>query len=257
MDILIISLFAFGAAMLTFFSGFGLGTLLTPVCMVFFPVEIAISVTAIVHFLNNIFKLIIAGKGFNKNIVLRFGIPAMIAAIPGAWLMLHLSDMEALFSYELMGNTMVVYPIKFFISILLILFALMDLIPAIGKLQFNNKAMVTGGILSGFFGGLSGNQGAFRSIFLVRSGLSKESFVATTIVISAMVDVIRLSIYSRGISTSFISEYPATLIAASLAAMTGAFLGNKLLKKVTYRFIQLVVAIALILLSIALGSGLL
>ena len=32
---------------------------------------------------------------------------------------------------------------------------------------------------SGFFGGLSGMQGALRSAFLARAGLSKEAFVAS------------------------------------------------------------------------------
>lgn len=36
-----------------------------------------------------------------------------------------------------------------------------------------------GGLLSGFFGGLSGNQGALRSAFLLKAGLSKEAFIAT------------------------------------------------------------------------------
>ena len=58
MEILIISVVAFFAAILTFFSGFGLGTILTPVMMIFFPVEIAVAFTGIVHFSNNIFKLL-------------------------------------------------------------------------------------------------------------------------------------------------------------------------------------------------------
>jgi len=40
MEIIIISIVAFLTAILTFFSGFGLGTLLTPVFMLFFPVDI-------------------------------------------------------------------------------------------------------------------------------------------------------------------------------------------------------------------------
>ena len=61
MEIIIIGLVAFFAAILTFFSGFGLGTILTPVMMVFFPVDIAVAFTGIVHFSNNIFKLFING----------------------------------------------------------------------------------------------------------------------------------------------------------------------------------------------------
>jgi uncharacterized membrane protein YfcA len=43
---------------------------------------------------------------------------------------------------------------------------------------------------------------------------------------------------------------------ATLAGIAGAFIGNKLLKKVTLHFIQITVAIMLILISLALGAGL-
>ena len=43
-----IPLVAMGASLLTFISGFGLGTLLLPVFAVFFPLEVAILLTAIV-----------------------------------------------------------------------------------------------------------------------------------------------------------------------------------------------------------------
>lgn len=56
MEIIVIAIVAFFASGLTFFSGFGLGTLLLPAFALFFPIEIAISLTAIVHFLNNIFN---------------------------------------------------------------------------------------------------------------------------------------------------------------------------------------------------------
>ncbi|WP_324712199.1 hypothetical protein [Flavobacterium columnare] len=58
MDYIIICIVAFIGAGLTLFSGFGLGTLLLPVFGLFFPIEIAITLTALVHFLNNVFKLL-------------------------------------------------------------------------------------------------------------------------------------------------------------------------------------------------------
>jgi uncharacterized membrane protein YfcA len=45
------------------------------------------------------------------------------------------------------------------------------------------------------------------------------------------------------------------IIAATLAAIAGAFIGNKLLKKITLRFIQVLIAIMLFLIAIALGAG--
>lgn len=67
MEIIIISLTAFLVAILTFFSGFGLGTILTPVFMIFFPVDLAIALTGVVHFFNNIFKLVLVGD--RKSVV--------------------------------------------------------------------------------------------------------------------------------------------------------------------------------------------
>ncbi len=68
MEYLLVCIVAFLGSGLTFFSGFGLGTLLTPVFAIFFPVDMAIALTAIVHFLNNVFKLTLLRKNINKKI---------------------------------------------------------------------------------------------------------------------------------------------------------------------------------------------
>ncbi|MEQ3690641.1 MAG: sulfite exporter TauE/SafE family protein, partial [Flavobacterium sp.] len=67
MDYFIICIVSLLGSGLTLFSGFGLGTILLPVFALFFPVEIAITLTAIVHFLNNIFKLVLLGKYADKK----------------------------------------------------------------------------------------------------------------------------------------------------------------------------------------------
>jgi uncharacterized protein len=255
MEILIIAIIAFIAAILTFFSGFGLGTILTPVFMIYFPVELAISLTGVVHFFNNIFKLVLVGRKAEKNVVFRFGIPAILAAFLGAWVLLRISDLSPLYSYSLMGRSFDIYPVKLIIALLLIFFALMDLIPYFKGLQFGKNSLPFGGFLSGFFGGLSGNQGALRSAFLIKAGLSKEGFIATTVVISTLVDVSRLSAYAAGISFSGMSENVPLIAAATFSAILGAYIGNRLLKKVTLSFIQTLVAILIIVISIALGAG--
>jgi hypothetical protein len=70
-----------------------------------------------------------------------------------------------------------IYPVKLIISILLIVFATMDLFPYFSKLKFGKDKLPVSGALSGFFGSLSGNQGALRSAFLIKAGLSKEAFI--------------------------------------------------------------------------------
>jgi uncharacterized membrane protein YfcA len=52
---IVLCLAALAASGLTLFSGFGLGTLLMPVFAIYFPIEIAVAMTAVVH--RPIFKL--------------------------------------------------------------------------------------------------------------------------------------------------------------------------------------------------------
>src|SRR6187402_781791 len=233
MDIVIVSVVAFLVAILTFFSGFGLGTILTPIFMIFFPVDLAIALTGVVHFFNNIFKLFLVGKNADRQVLIRFGIPAVIAAFAGAWLLLQISDLKPLFDYELGEKTIEVYPVKFIIAILLIIFALIELIPFFNKMQFGKDKLPIGGALSGFFGGLSGNQGALRTAFLIKAGLSKEALIGTAVVVSTFVDLTRLSVYATRFTASGLQENMIVVICATLAAIAGAFIGHKLLKKVT------------------------
>nr|WP_294938408.1 sulfite exporter TauE/SafE family protein [uncultured Flavobacterium sp.] len=257
MDIVIISLVAFLVSILTFFSGFGLGTILTPIFMLFFPVEIAIALTGVVHFFNNIFKLFLVGKHANKEVLLRFGIPAVIAAFLGSYILVHLTDLKPLFSYELFEHTFTVYPVKFIVSMLLIVFASLDLIPYFQHLKFDKDKLPLGGFFSGFFGGLSGNQGALRTAFLIKAGLSKEAFIATAVVVSTFVDFTRLSVYASRLSLINIYDNKTLIVSATLSAIAGAYFGNKLLKKVTLKSLQIFVAIMVIVIAIGLGMGIL
>ena len=255
MEIIIIPLVAFFVSILTFFSGFGLGTILTPAFMLFFPVELSIGLTGIVHFLNNLFKLFLVGKNSNKEILIRFGIPAVIAAFIGAWVLVQIPTSQVLYSYSAFGKFVEVSILKFTMALLLAFFAVLDLVPFLNNIQFGKKQLPIGGVLSGFFGGLSGNQGALRSAFLIKVGLSKEVFVATTVVISCFVDFTRLSVYATNLKLSDLNTNATLIIVATLSAFLGAFLGNKLLKKVTLQFVQTTVAILLILMSLGLGLG--
>ncbi|MBP6334519.1 MAG: TSUP family transporter, partial [Bacteroidia bacterium] len=211
--------------------------------------------TAVVHFSNNIFKLLLVGGNANKEVLIRFGIPAVLAAVAGSLVLVNITDLKPLFTYEAFGKTFEVYPVKFIISILLITFASIDLIPYFNKLQFGKDKLPLGGILSGFFGGLSGNQGALRSAFLIKAGLTKEAFIGTAVVVSTFVDFTRLSIYSTRFNKAGLMDNLPLVICATVSAITGAYIGNKLLKKVTFKFLQVIVAVMLILISIGLGAG--
>jgi uncharacterized protein len=84
MEFIVIPLLAFLVSALTFFSGFGLGTLLLPAFIAFYPAEIAVGLTAVVHALNNIFKFGLVRRDINWPVVFRFGLPAVLFAYFGA-----------------------------------------------------------------------------------------------------------------------------------------------------------------------------
>ena len=257
MDYFIICFTALLGSALTLFSGFGLGTILLPVFGLFFPIELAVALTAIVHFLNNILKLALFAKHADKSIVMKFGIPSVIAALGGAYLLNQLSDMQPLYSYQLSseGKIFHITFLKMIISFLMIFFALIDLIPKLSNISFDKKYLSFGGALSGFVGGLSGHQGALRSAFLIRLNLSKEIYIATGVTVACMVDVSRLSVYAQHFKNFGDTINYNLLIAATLSAFAGIFIGSKVLKKITVATIQYIVATMLIAIGILLGVG--
>ena len=147
--------------------------------------------------------------------------------------------------------------LQFIIAIILIAFALIDLIPFFKRLKFNKSILPLGGILSGFFGGLTGNQGALRSAFLIKMDLDKTVFIATTVVISFFVDLTRIGVYISNIKDFEISNYVILGLAAMLSAIIGSYIGFKSLKKITLNYIRNLVAVMILLIAFLLLLGVL
>jgi uncharacterized protein len=245
---------------LTLFSGFGLGTLLMPAFALFFPIQIAVAATAVVHLMNNLFKVLLVGKNADKKTVIKFALPAAAFAALGAVILGYGSEMEPLFRYSFKGRDFEITAIKLIIAVLIAIFSVFDILPQFRNLAFDQKYIPLGGILSGFFGGLSGLQGAMRTAFLIRAGLDKDQFIGTGVVSAVIVDLSRLAIYG----VTFFSKHLTALgehgesgliIAGILCAWLGSFIGVRLLEKMTLRKLQLIVGAMLLLVSIALGIG--
>lgn len=260
MEYAVIIIVALSVSTLTLFSGFGLGTMLMPTFALFFPVEVAVAATAVVHLANNLFKVFLVGKRADFGIVARFALPAAAFAVLGAYLLISFSEIPPLSRHTLLGRECEVTLIKLIIACLIAFFALFDLIPGLTRLSFGRKWIPLGGVLSGFFGGLSGHQGALRTAFLIKAFQQKEVFIGTVVVSAVVVDITRLIIY--GVSffsrhfVSFESGLPGLVLAGMLSAFAGSFIGVRLLKKVTMKAIQTLVGILLLLVAFGLGIGL-
>ncbi len=253
---IILVLTAFLASLLTLFSGFGLGTLLMPVAAIGFPVAVAVALTAFVHLLNSLLKAALFHPWIAWRIALLFGVPALLAAIPGAWLLTRMADQQALRSYTLFGMDAEITPVKLSVGLLLVIFALAEWLSLAAKIRVPQRYLPAGGLLSGFFGGLSGHQGAFRSAFLLHAGLDPKGFVATNAVIAAFVDLARLAVYGINLDLLLDAVDPGLLAAVTAAALAGVLVGRLGVKSVTIGSIQTLVAILLLMLGIAMIAGL-
>jgi len=258
---LIVALTALVAAGLTLYSGFGLGTMLLPVFALLFPAEMAVVATALVHGANNVFKVSLLGRHADREVVLKFGLPAIAAAVLGALALGWFAQSESALTIEVNEDPLFrITPVKLIIGLMMIGFALFELLPRFRSMKFERRYLSLGGVLSGFFGGLSGHQGALRSAFLAKTGLTTERFVGSNAVIGFLVDLTRISVYvalftAAGGHISDFSEWPLVLTGA-VSAFCGVLLGKRYLHKVTMTSVQNLVGVLLFGVGLALVIGL-
>lgn len=139
---------------------------------------------------------------------------------------------------------------------LLFTFALFELVPTWRGLRFDRKYFVLGGVLSGFFGGFSGHQGALRSALLTRVGISPQAFVGANALIGFLVDLARIMVYGAvvflaGTGSGFDRNQWSMITIGCLAAFAGILIGKRYLHKLTMRAIKAVTGVLLLGISIA------
>lgn len=266
MEYAIVAIAVLIGASLTFFSGFGLGTILLPVFSLFFDLEVAVGATAIVHLSNNVFKFILVRKFVHLQTFLRFGIPAMFLALVGGLLLTQLTGFEAIHHYSMGEKTFEITYLKVIIGSLMIFFAWLDLSPRFNNWKIDRKFLPLGGVLSGFFGGVSGHQGAFRAAFLSKSGLDKKQFVGTSNAISLVIDLARLPVYLGIIAlgsskkmdlAASLSDGKMLLMVGIVFAFIGTVVGKKLIEKTTILGVQRLVGVLLFLMGGLMMAGVL
>lgn len=237
------------------------------------PVEVAIGATAVVHLANNLYKVALMARHADRTITPSFAGFSVIGALAGAWLLTLLAGGHTLHTYTLSGRHFNITVISIVIGATMIAFAVLELTPATSKWGLPRNLLWLGGLLSGFFGGLSGHQGALRSAFLVRTEMSKEALIGTRAVCAVAVDTTRLIVYAiaalltaRAVSPTdqardtlrTLHEHNAWALIATgcVAALIGTTIGKRLLKEVTIDAVRTTVAIALLALGTALAAGL-
>jgi uncharacterized membrane protein YfcA len=160
------------ASAVTIVSGFGLNTVLVPAFAVLFPLPLAIAAVALVHLIASAIRLVIFRAHINREIALQFVPLAIFGGIAGALILELLGALPVIITYPLLGVTKSVTAVKVVVGVTIALLSLYELRRGDQQVGLSRVGIRVGALASGFFGGLSGNQGAIRSTVLIRAGLT-------------------------------------------------------------------------------------
>jgi uncharacterized membrane protein YfcA len=213
-------------------SGFGIGSLLTPVLALQVGTKVAVAAVAIPHAIGTALRFGLLRRHVKWRVVRSFGISSALGGLTGAVLQ-TLASSRAL---------------EMVFGALLILAGISELTGWMQRVHWGRTAAWVAGTLSGVLGGLVGNQGGIRSAAMLGYDVPKEAFVATATAIALFVDAARLPVYllTQGREISLI--WPLVLIATA-----GVVLGTLVGRQVLARLSQAVFRRLLALLLMGLG----
>ena len=132
-------------------SGFGIGSILTPLLANLVGMKLAVAVVSVPHFLGKALRLALVREHIHRQVLVTFGITSAIGGLAGA--LLHIWLRSVVLSYVL--------------GALLVFAGLMGITRLGERMRFGRTAGWIAGALSGIFGGLVGNQGGIRSAALM------------------------------------------------------------------------------------------
>lgn len=224
---------AFIAAAVASVAGFGTATMTIPFLSWIIGFKQAIILIAFFHGFSNLFKLIQLRQAVNIRLMLWYGIPTVITAIVGAYLL----------------EVVAPKAIGLGIGIFLVLFAIYTLINPSRTLPEREYVLVTGGLLSGFTAGLIGLGGAIRGAFLISTKIKKETYIATSASIALFTDIARCTTYVvRG---NLESQYYWYIPVLLIIGFIGTRFGVRLLKWLPELTVKRIILVLLILVSIS------
>jgi len=229
--VVVIALVAGGIAAVT---GFGIGSLLTPLLALQVETRVAVAAVAVPHVIGTALRFWLLRAGVDRRVLWSFGLPSAAGGLIGALLHNWASNR---------GLTIV-------FGALLLFAAASQTTGLARRMRFRGSVAWIAGSVSGLLGGLVGNQGGIRSAALLGFDLSKETFVATATAVALFVDGARLPIY-------FATQYDeiaalwrwVTLATAGVAA--GSVLGSRVLVRIPESWFRRVLAVTLAALGCA------
>lgn len=215
-------------------SGFGIGSLLTPVLAVQYSTKVAVAVVSIPHFVATLLRFLQMKDRLDKKVFLHFGILSAVGGLIGS------------LAYVFIQSRFLAIAL----GVLLIFAGSSQFFGWMEKMCFGKKTAWAAGMISGIFGGLVGNQGGIRSAALLGFNLNREAFVATATGIALLVDGARMPVYLVKQWNDISQLWPLILLGI-LGGVIGTLMGTKLLKKIPENIFKKTIAIIIFLLGLS------
>lgn len=214
-------------------TGFGIGSILTPLLALQVGTKVAVAAISIPHFLATALRFWMLKAHVDKRVLINFGIMSAIGGLLGAIL-----------------HTKFGGPVLTIIFGGLLLFAGFTGVTGLSqKMRLKGPVAWIAGFFSGAFGGLVGNQGGIRAAALLGFDVSKEAFVATSTAIGIVVDVARMPVYFVKDSHEVLNIWPLVLF-STVGVIIGTFLGMRFLKHIPQATFRRVVSGIIFLLGV-------
>ncbi len=212
-------------------SGFGIGSLLTPLIALKAGTKTAVAAVSVPHLIGTGLRFWALRGSLDRRVFWRFGLTSAAGGLAGALLNARASSPALTIVF---GS-------------LLVFAGAAQITGSAQRWRFHGSVAWIAGALSGFFGGLVGNQGGIRSAALLGFDLPKERFVATATAIALMVDAARMPVYVVAERAQVAAIWPLVAISV-LGVVGGTLAGQRVLMIVPeQRFKQIVGAIVLLL----------
>jgi len=232
-ELLVFSAAAFGGAVASV-AGFGIGSLLTPAIAIATGTKLAVAAVAVPHAIGTSIRLWRFRSEVDWKIVRTFGITSAAGGLTGALL----NTWAASRALELVFGA------------LLVLAGISQITGYATRWRLQGTIAWLGGALSGFFGGLVGNQGGIRTAAMLGFEVDKRQFVATTTAVALLIDLARVPVYLAVESAQLARLWP-TIAIATIGVIAGTLLGEKLLARVPQQRFRTVVGVLLLLLGLS------
>ena len=209
---LLVSILAGGVAAI---SGFGVGSLLTPLFAPRFGTKLAIAIVSVPHLVATAARFLGLRQYIDRRVFLNFGIASALGGLLGALL-----------------NSRANSPaLAIVLGSLLIFAGISGLSGLASHLRFGRTTAWFAGALSGLFGGLVGNQGGIRSAALIGFEVRKQALVATATASALIVDAARMPVYFAVEGSRLLHEWPVMAVATT-GVLLGTFAGVRILRQI-------------------------